>query len=57
MSNSTRINNEDSNKEEQLITLAKSKPGGISNEDIKQMMPNLSLEELAIIINKCLKNG
>ncbi|RZC38598.1 DNA-directed RNA polymerase III subunit RPC6 [Asbolus verrucosus] len=57
MNEATSSNGEGMNNEERLLELAKNKPEGISNEQIKQCMPNLLLEELAIIINKCLKNG
>lgn len=48
---------EELSNDQKLLELAKTKPEGISNEDIQQYIPNLTLEELAVIINKLLKNG
>lgn len=48
---------ETTSNEDRLLELAKSNPDGITNNDIKQEIPNLSLEETTTIINKCLKNG
>lgn len=49
--------NGDSSIEDRLLELAKSRPDGISNDDIKQHMPEISLPEITAVINKCLKNG
>jgi hypothetical protein len=57
MTEATSSGNEEITNEDRLLELAKSRPEGISNENIKQCIPNLPLEELAVIINKCLKNG
>ncbi|XP_030749254.1 probable DNA-directed RNA polymerase III subunit RPC6 [Sitophilus oryzae] len=56
MDEQTSSQNEDNN-ETQLIELAKTKPEGISNSDIKEHMPSLPMLELTTIINKLLKNG
>lgn len=49
--------NGDGSIEDRLVELAKSQPDGISNDDIKQHMPEVPLPEITAIINKCLKNG
>lgn len=49
--------NGDRSVEDRLIELAISKPEGISNDDIKQHIPDVSLPEITAAINKCLKNG
>lgn len=49
--------NGDYNVINRLLDLAKSKPNGISNEDVKEHMPNVSLPEITAAINQCLKNG
>ncbi|KAK9869329.1 hypothetical protein WA026_003083 [Henosepilachna vigintioctopunctata] len=43
--------------EHKLIELAKSKPDGISNDDIKSAIPDAKIEDIAAAINKFLKNG
>ncbi|XP_066143949.1 DNA-directed RNA polymerase III subunit RPC6 isoform X1 [Euwallacea fornicatus] len=45
------------NAESRLIELAQQNPDGISNEDLKQNMPQVSLQDLTEIINKLLKSG
>lgn len=47
----------ESNAESRLIELAKENPDGISNNDLKQSMPELPLNEMTTIINKLLKSG
>lgn len=47
----------ESTNETLLLQLAKENPDGISNEDIKETIPEISIEQLALLINKCLKNG
>lgn len=49
--------NGDSSVENRLLALAKSKQDGISNDDVKDHMPDVSLSEITAAINKCLKNG
>lgn len=49
--------NGDNSIEDRLLELAKSKPEGISHDDIKQHMPEITLQEITAVINKCLKNG
>lgn len=47
----------EANNETLLLQLAKENLDGISNEDIKEIIPDISIEQLAVLINKCLKNG
>lgn len=49
--------NRSNNNELRLLELAKFKPEGISYEDIKEQMPDVSLEEITKIINKCMRKG
>ncbi|KAL1514296.1 hypothetical protein ABEB36_003575 [Hypothenemus hampei] len=43
--------------ESHIIELAKQRPEGISNKDLKENMPQLDLPELTGVINKLLKGG
>ncbi|KAJ8981346.1 hypothetical protein NQ317_002883 [Molorchus minor] len=43
--------------ESRLLELAKSKPEGISNSDIKEHIADIPLAQITAVINKCLKNG
>lgn len=49
--------NGDNSLVNRLLVLAKSKPDGISNDDVKEHMPEVSLPEITAAINQCLKNG
>ncbi|KAJ8963180.1 hypothetical protein NQ318_018645, partial [Aromia moschata] len=57
MSQGTSQNGDLSTVEQRLLELAKSKPEGISNADIKEHISDIPLTEITVIINKCLKNG
>ncbi|XP_060531084.1 probable DNA-directed RNA polymerase III subunit RPC6 [Cylas formicarius] len=43
--------------ENQLLELAKSKPEGVSNKDLKDHLPDVPLADITRIINKCLRSG
>lgn len=43
--------------DQEIQKLAKTKPDGISNDDIKQIFPDKNIEEIAVALNTCLKNG
>ena len=43
--------------ENRLIELAKSKPNGITNDDIKNELSDTSAEAWAKVVNKLLKSG
>lgn len=47
----------ENNVEERLLDLAKSQPNGISNDDIKEHMPDVPLPDITAAINKFLKKG
>lgn len=57
MSSESHTQNGDTTVEDQLLELAKSKPVGITNDDIRHQIPDISLPEITAVINKCLKNG
>lgn len=50
-------NNSEGDSESRLLELARLKPEGISNKDLKENMPDVPLSDLTGIINKLLKNG
>ncbi|KAL3285827.1 hypothetical protein HHI36_000349 [Cryptolaemus montrouzieri] len=44
-------------EESVILELVKNKPDGISNDDIKEAIPDAKIEDIAVAINKCLKTG
>lgn len=51
------VESSETSVENQIIELAKLKPTGISNSDIKDDMPDTPIEIWTKVINKLLKSG
>ena len=57
MSTDNIASNDGAVAENSLLELAKIKPDGFSNKDLKDHMPDVPLTEVTAIINKLLKSG